>query len=396
MSLASVVSGKWSTVQLAGGNAGASANDVHGVLSAFLKDRTGQAVSVQESDKTLYVQASNGDTLILLPDGSGVSTAVRGMVLEQKEYAKGGLLTQTVHVQRDDSGNVLVQTQGVGYEFSGSEDATGRMTHGVYKTFTPQGVLTGSTVSTLQGDGTLLIQSYDGQGYMLNHVQKQVFDDGTAIEVKTENGQQYVRGTDADNHSSDWKSLATGQTQTQTYYDNQLYSDMAGFLNALRAKDKVGQVLYGAKMVLDQQFASGAKVADLAAINQAVQGLSATVGIVAGLHALQSSDVQTQLSGAVGLLYSTNSLAGIVGVTHQTAAGETAKGFLSGAQLGALATVGAVLSIANLRNLDTMLDNGQVGSATARQRVGWVCHRVSRLRKRTRSGCSSALPLTRD
>lgn len=64
-----------------------SANEVHGVLSDFLSNRAGQAISVQESEKALYVQASNGDTLILMPDGSGVSTAVLGVQLTQKEYA---------------------------------------------------------------------------------------------------------------------------------------------------------------------------------------------------------------------------------------------------------------------------------------------------------------------
>ena len=71
LSLATVVSGRWASVQVAGGSVGVSANDVHGVLSDFLSTRAGQAVSVQEYEKTLYVQASNGDVRWLRCQHSG-------------------------------------------------------------------------------------------------------------------------------------------------------------------------------------------------------------------------------------------------------------------------------------------------------------------------------------
>ena len=366
LSLASVVSGEWAAVQVAGGNTGATANDVQAVLSDFLKDRTGQAVSVQKHDRTVYAEASNGDTLILLPDGSGVSTVVKGVVLEQKEYGRGGVLSRTVQAQGDDDGNQLVQARGNGYEFSGVEDAGGRLIHGVYKTFTPQGVFTGSSVSTLEVDGTLLVKVYDAQDRLMHQIQRQVFDDGSSVEVKTENGQQYIRATDADNKTSDWQNLATGQNQTaeqrEAYYQDQMYGSMAGFLNAMRSKDKVGQVLYGVKIAIDYQMRNGAKEVKLGTLDlgKAVAGLSATVGIVAGLHALQSDDLQVQLNGVVGLLSSANALAQAMNLGSGAGGG-----FLSQADLKLLNQAGAVLAIANLANLDKMLENGQVGSAAA-------------------------------
>ena len=146
---------------------------------------------------------------------------------------------------------------------------------------------------------------------------------------------------------------------------------MAGFLNALRGQDKLGMVLYAAKIAIDFQLKAGVqtgqtsvKLGDLD-LGNAIQGLSATVGIVAGLNALQFDDVLTQLNGAVGLLSSANTLASVLGATHTAANGELAKGFLSGDALQALNIAGAVLSIANLANLDTMLENGQIGSAAA-------------------------------
>ncbi len=238
-------------------------------------------------------------------------------------------------------------------------------------TFNAAGSVTQTSVTQAQPDGTTLTTVRDGQGVVQSATARQTLDDGSVIEIKTENGQQYVRATDTDSKASEWKNLDTGQTQTAEQraqrYENQLYSDMAGFLNALRTKDKVNQVLYGAKIAIDYQMMNGADAVNLGGLNlgKTVAGLSATVGIVAGLHALQSNDIQTQLNGVVGLLYSANSLAGIMGVTHDVDVGKTAEGFLSEGSLQTLQQAGALLSIANLRNLDKMLENGQVGSAFA-------------------------------
>jgi Ca2+-binding RTX toxin-like protein/ribosomal 50S subunit-recycling heat shock protein len=377
MGMASLVAGRWSAVQVAGGNVGITANDVHGVLKAFLQGREGQGVSVQENQKTFYVQASNGDTLILMPDGSGVSTVVQGIQVVQKEYAKGGVLSKTVQAQRDDDGNLLIQSTGSGYSFSASEDVSGQLINSVHRTFDSQGQLSGKTVIQRQDDGVTSIKAYDKNDVLQSEIKHQSYDDGTAIEIKTENGQQYVRSTmfksddSPETISTDWKNLTTGQTLTSEQLDqvqtNALYTDMAGFITALRNKDKLNQALYGAKIIIDTQIKDGLSPS-LEGMQTALGGLSATVGVVAGLHALQSDDTRTQISGAVGLLSSANQLAAYY---NQANGATAAQGFLDKGQLGMLNTMGALISLANLKNLDTMLENGQVGSAAASVYAAW-------------------------
>lgn len=377
MGMASVVAGHWSSVQVAGGNVGISANDVQGVLKTFLQGREGQDVSVQEKQKTFYVQASNGDTLILMPDGSGVSTVVQGIQVVQKEYAKGGVLSKTVQAQRDDDGSLLIQSIGSGYSFTAAEDVGGQLISSVYRTYDSQGQLNEKTVIQRQDNGVTLIKAYDKNDVVQSEIKHQTFDDGTAIEIKTENGRQYVRSillkTDdsTETTSTDWKNLNTDQTQTSEQLaqvqTNALYSDMAGFITALRTKDKLNQALYGAKIIIDLQIKDGLP-AGLEDMQTAIGGLSATVGVVAGLHALQSNDTRTQISGAVGLLSSANQLAAYYKVGNGAKA---ADGFLENGQLGVLNTMGALISISNLRNLDNMLDSGQVGSAAASVYAAW-------------------------
>jgi hypothetical protein len=85
-----------------------------------------------------------------------------------------------------------------------------------------------------------------------------------------------------------------------------------------------------------------------------LSGASATLGIFGTLNGLQSNDFKTQAGSVVGLLRSGNELVKLGGGT----------GF-SPESLQLLEQWGAVLSIANLGNLEQMLNNGQVGSALA-------------------------------
>ena len=210
LSLSSVVSDRWASVQVAGGGVGVSANEVRGVLKDFLSTRAGQAVSVQEFEKTLYVQASNGDTLILMPDGSGVSTAVQGIQLTQKEYGKGGVLGKTVLAQRDDDGNLLVQSSSQGFSFVGTEDANGRMTQGIYKTFDTSGQL----ISTSNAQ---VIYAQDGQASKVTETVNHLAKGAEVASVKvleTTGGARIVNSTTAEGHIKEetWATVNGKQT----------------------------------------------------------------------------------------------------------------------------------------------------------------------------------------
>lgn len=310
--LASVIADKWALVQAANTKDTVSANDVHAIVDEFLRDQGGREVTIQESDRTLYARSSSGDTLILLPDGSGVSTASRDGVLEQRHDAKGGTLERVVRVQGDTEGRWRFEMVGTNYERRWTEDATGRMTQSVGWDFDEQGQPTGSSSGALQADGTWLTKFYDGEGRLLHEVAMQTFDDGTALEIKTEGGVQHMRsvvlrddGSGAVQASA-WTSLPGGPAGTpQTQHDN-MYADMAGFVNALRGRDKVSQVLYAARIGIGYQrsLPGGAGDVTLGWLDNGVQALSAVAGVYAGLRALRSDDVKTQLGGAVGLLSS--------------------------------------------------------------------------------------------
>ena len=241
----------------------------------------------------------------------------------------------------------------------------------VASAYRPDAAPVGAGTKLVLTQGTLVKQfEIDANGKVTRTTETQTFNDATAFEHKKEGGKNYIRAKDDEGNIGEWQEYKTvAEIARETFYENQLYSDMAGFLNALRGKDKVNQVLYGAKIAIDYQLKNGATEVKLGELDlgKTVAGLSATVGIVAGLHALQSKDTQTQLNGAVGLLGSLNNLSKVFDIKN--AAG--ADGFLTGAQLGALNTVGALLSIANLKNLDNMLDNGQVGSAAATIYSAW-------------------------
>ena len=164
--------------------------------------------------------------------------------------------------------------------------------------------------------------------------------------------------------TSAFGAAAASADGAKLFDQTDLVEDLA---TALRNKDKLNQALYGAKIIIDMQIKDGLS-ASLEGMQTAIGGLSATVGVVAGLNALQSNDTRTQISGAVGLFSSANQLAVYYKAGNGT---QAADGFLDKGQLGVLNTLGALISIANLRNLDNMLENGQVGSAVASVYAAW-------------------------
>lgn len=219
--------------------------------------------------------------------------------------------------------------------------------------FSSTGQIEGFSTTKVLDTGVTQQRRLNAQGVLINNTEVQTYDDGTAIEIKTEGGRTYVRAVTPDENgegtrSSDWNQINTTSTltaeQLAQVQTNAIFSDMAGFINALRSKDKLNQALYGAKIIIDMQIKDGLSPS-LAGMQAAIGGISATIGVVAGLHALQSDSTVSQLNGA--------------------------EGFLDKGQLGFLNTVGALISIANLKNLDLMLENGQVGIASASVYGAW-------------------------
>ena len=170
---------------------------------------------------------------------------------------------------------------------------------------------------------------------------------------------------------------STGETREQRAQKNAqleiLYSDMAGFIRALHGGDKLNTALYGAKIVVDGALVGDPKSTSLNQYSNTLNGLSASVGIVAGLRALGSEDALTQATGLLGLISSSNQLAGSFGLTNlngdisfgNTGNSQALKGFLGEGASQALQIAGAVLSLANLANLDDMIEQGQVGSVVS-------------------------------
>lgn len=144
---------------------------------------------------------------------------------------------------------------------------------------------------------------------------------------------------------------AMSEAYLETVRD-QLDTDVADFLTALRQKDTANIILSAARIALDYSRSQG-----MATLQQdnLVSDVSSGLALVTSLRSIQSGDTLAKIGGVVGLLNSSNYLATrLMGSCY-----------LSPAQLGALSQIGAMLSIANLANLGKMIEAGQIGSAGA-------------------------------
>jgi len=144
---------------------------------------------------------------------------------------------------------------------------------------------------------------------------------------------------------------AISDSQREVVRD-QLDSDIADFLTALRQNNTLNIILSAARIALDYSRAQGITTLQQDAL---VNDVSSGLALVTSLRSIQSSDMLAKIGGAVGLLSSSNYLASrLVG-----------SGYLNTGQLGALSQIGAILSVANLANLGKMIEAGRVGSAGA-------------------------------
>jgi Ca2+-binding RTX toxin-like protein len=226
--------------------------------------------------------------------------------------------------------------------------------------YNAQGDISRTRLTELQLNGTQSITVKDGQGNTVSTGTLQIFDDGSTLEITNPagGGPAILHATNATDSPRSVALLSSSQEQKQL--QDALYSDMAGFISALRNKDGLGVLLYGAKTVIDQQMLDG-KTPELAGIQNGLNAVGSVIGIFGALRSLQSGDVLTQLNGVVGLLSSANSLAKSLTAVD----GIAGAGFLGTESLKLLQGFGAVLSVANLVNLDDMLEHGQIGSAAA-------------------------------
>ncbi len=250
-------------------------------------------------------------------------------------------------------------------------DLLGRLSGSGNGPLTVQKFDDGSRIENFVGsNGVQVSRIYDATGKLIATGSTQTFDDGSQLELKTEGGKTYVRSLVPNEEGgvdrSEWSELKASQPELSPQaYQQLIYSDMAGFLSALRNGDKLNQALYGVKLTLDVMLSQG-KTLDqsMAGLRDGLDAVAGAVGVVAALHALQSDDTLTQMNGVVGLLSSSNQL---FAAMNGGAIGEglTTNGFLNKGDLAALQVVSSLIALSNLKNLDNMLDNGQVGSAGA-------------------------------
>jgi YD repeat-containing protein len=193
------ISSKWAQVQVGGPGGPVSADDVQAIVVGFLSGRGGQAIAVQEYNRSVRIQASNGDVLTLFSDGSGVKVEGHGIAIVQTEYTLGGQVLASSSVQVDDNGNTLVSRSGQGFSSTYTLDTTGQVIMADLKVFDAANQLQGQTFFTRNVNGTTTAMVYNNSGQLQSTTNSQVFDDGSRVELTIfPNGQVVQKSFDID------------------------------------------------------------------------------------------------------------------------------------------------------------------------------------------------------
>ncbi|MEO8389890.1 putative Ig domain-containing protein [Polaromonas sp.] len=246
--------------------------------------------------------------------------------------------------------------------------ADGQQLHKLEVGYNAQGGINFTRMSETQPDGSQKIVERGPSGLALVTTRRQTFHDPDGLSFLDEitnhlTGEVILRstvGTGPNAETRDtilvragdgWNNL-DDSIKKQRITDS-MYGGAADFLNAARAKDKVGMLLAGGKMAL--AFSRSDSLAAPGQLDSFLGGATEVAGILGALQGLKSDNALTQIGSAVGLLRNSNDL-----VIRVTGAPE---GFLDTSSLGVLNSIGAVLSIANLANLGDMIDSGHYGSA---------------------------------
>ncbi len=203
--------------------------------------------------------------------------------------------------------------------------------------------------TTIDSDGKTqditVVQRYRRNGELLE------MEDHT----DTEAGSRFITVRDSEGNIRKSGSVALEGTPSEFYQEavlDDLYSDVADFLTALRQKDTAGILLSTARIALDYARSQGTATLPF---DTAVADVSSGLALVSSLRALQSGDALAKVGGTVGLINAANYFA----------ARMTGSGFLTATQTAALSQVNAALAIVNLKNLAKMIEAGQLGSAGA-------------------------------
>ena len=194
--IASDIASEWAQVQVGTGTQ-VSANDVQATVNTFLGDRAGQTIAVQELNKTVRIQSSNGDTLLLFADGSGVKLVGQGIAVVQTEYIKGGSVLATSSTQLDDSGNTLVTRTGSGFATTYALDTGGQVTNANHQIYDNAGQFQSETVFIRNANGTTTALAYNSANQLQSTTTSQTYDDGTSLTTtRYTSGAQSTLSTD--------------------------------------------------------------------------------------------------------------------------------------------------------------------------------------------------------
>ena len=214
------------------------------------------------------------------------------------------------------------------------------------------------TVETLNDKATRTTISGEDGKPMISTVEQQYSRNGEVylledtIDYNAGTRQVTVRDSQRRIQQTESVPLDAQPSQYSEVVREKLESDIADFLTALRQKDTAGIILSTARIALDYARSQGKVTLHFDGM---VADVSSGLALVSSLRSLQSGDGLAKVGGAIGLLNSTDYLAGRI----------NGSGYLSAAQSATLSQIGAMLSIANLANLGKMIEAGQLGSAGA-------------------------------
>jgi len=270
------------------------------------------------------------------------SLTVAGTLSEWVYRDASGTVVRRSELQIFDDGSAIMST----YLADGT---------GTRQVLNSDGSIFQASQTTLNPNGTLLTTVRDGTGTVVGTVKRtRYIDESGEIDLDEYHDkvtdEQWLISVDQEGNQRRADLVPSNQTAQDA--QAAVFADVAGFLGALRAKDDVAKVLQGAKLVID--IARAGHVGGLDGASGFVGDAAGVLTIVGALRGLRSSDPRVQVGSAVSLVR------GVDAVYQALNKGES---LLSPGAAGILDTVGTVLSIANLANIDEMLDNGQVGSA---------------------------------
>lgn len=198
-SLAFSLSEEWAFIQISDVGGTVSADQIEILLKTFLNEHNGQAVTVQQIDRTVSLGTANGDGLLLLADGSGQMLTTQGLTLVHVQFAKGGEVVAQNTLQRDDDGNTLLTHKSATLSGTQTIDPMGKVLSAYFRETGADGQLISETVASFgDGNSTTTVKTFGLDHALLLESATQVFDDGSRIETLTSASGVQTRYFDSD------------------------------------------------------------------------------------------------------------------------------------------------------------------------------------------------------